>query len=132
MVGMLFDDFKKCGHIPRSDEARREGWLTEFDPEVHQAASSVSQNWWHRRCAGARRLSRGHEQARSHERVVVKGVRLASPGPRVEGKKMKEVTYDAVLDRERAFIWFDYFSIATTAAFGSASVSSTRSANSRC
>ena len=24
---------------------------------------------------------------------------------------MKEVTYDAVLDRERAFIWFDYFSI---------------------
>ena len=45
MVGMLFDDFKKCGHIPRSDEARREGWLTEFDPEVHQAVF-VSQNWW--------------------------------------------------------------------------------------
>ena len=29
------------------DEARREGWLTEFDPEVHQAVF-VSQNWWHR------------------------------------------------------------------------------------
>ena len=64
MVGMLFDDFKKCGHIPRSDEARREGWLTEFDPEVHQAVF-VSQNWWHRpkRGRASPDFPEGHEQS---------------------------------------------------------------------
>ena len=113
MVGMLFDDFKKCGHIPRSDEARREGWLTEFDPEVHQAVF-VSQNWWHRpkRGRASPDFPEGHEQVSLKWSVVVKGVEnLVTGWKRVEGKKMKEVTYDAVLDRERAFIWFDYFSI---------------------
>ena len=44
MVGMLFDDFKKCGHIPRSDEARREGCRAKilFDVEAPRRVSMLA------------------------------------------------------------------------------------------
>ena len=102
MVGMLFDDFKKCGHIPRSDEARREGWLTEFDPEVHQAVF-VSQNWWHRpkRGRASPDFPEGHEQASLKWSVVVKGVEnlvsmLAAMSPSSRGSSRKSINAGAI------------------------------------
>ena len=47
MVGIRFEEFKKFGRIPRSDEARAAGVLVEFDP-VTMSAIFMSHTWWER------------------------------------------------------------------------------------
>lgn len=129
LVGIPWRIFSELDHIPRSDEARRCGWLREYDPAQHDVIF-VSHNWWTRPAnvtpgvydVGAPDILEGPDRNLKH-RVICAGTRKLIDGvPAQQG-----VTRIEGLDEEfpwsipaiaspfrggkEVLIWVDWFSI---------------------
>ena len=130
LVGIPWRIFSELDHIPRSDEARRCGWLREYDPAQHDVIF-VSHNWWTRPAnvtpgvydVGAPDILEGPDRNLKH-RVICAGTRKLIDGvPAQQG-----VTRIEGLDEEfpwsipaiaspfrggdkEVLMWVDWFSI---------------------